>query len=172
MFRIIFLIFIILILIPSDIFTQNSQNLCTKINKNEKCNGKFSFECRTGKCSVDKTSCDYFKKLGFSLGSFFTSLSSQQYKLRKYQKFTSQIKQCPEIKTESKPENICLRKMNCFSFTFYAVFNNQSFRECQCIGKNSYSCGKRFCTADKNGCEYFKKKIVQHKIKLNQINNC
>ena len=105
------LVFVILIMIPSDIFPQNSQNFCTKKNKNEKCNGKFSFECRSGKCSVDKTSCDNFKKLGFSLSSFYTSLSAQQYKLRIYHKFSSKIKQCPELKTEWKPENVCLRKI-------------------------------------------------------------
>jgi len=126
----------ILILISSDIATQNSQNFCIKVSKKDKCSGKYSNS------------------------------------LKKYNKFNNQIKQCPPIKYEWQPKNVCLKKMNCYSFTFYAVFFNKNFRECRCLGENSYSCGSRFCTSDKHGCEHFKKKIIQHKEKLNQIEKC
>jgi len=162
----------ILILIPSDISTQNSQNFCVKVSKKDKCSGKYSYSCYSQKCSVDKVSCDQFMTMGFYLTSFFTSLSAQQNSLKKYNKFNNQIKQCPPIKYEWQPKNVCLKKMNCYSFTFYAVFFNKNFRECRCLGENSYSCGSRFCTSDKHGCEHFKKKIIQHKEKLDQIEKC
>ena len=164
------LVLVILVLIPSDISTQSSNNFCTRVNKNQKCNGKFSFDCFLLKCSVDKANCDQFLKLGFSFNSFFTSLSAQQNKLKKYQKLKKEIKRCSEFQYEWQPENVCLRKMNCFSFTFYSVYHK--LRECKCSGKHSHLCGQKFCSLDKEECEYFEKKIVPHKSKLNQIKKC
>lgn len=161
-------------LIPSVIWAVNSESLCAKSHKNETCGGQYSFACRSQKCAYNKEACDYFKHLGFSLSTFYTSLKTQQNKLKTYHKFVVKLNTCPAFKKQWKLEDVCLKRVNCFSFIFYAMFQSEKLklRECKCFGIHSYQCGKSFCTHDKNGCDRFRVEAGLNRIKLKKIKRC
>jgi len=144
-----------------------NHDFCMKVKNNE-CSGKFSYECKPDKCSIDMTSCLYFNSLVFVLSISKKSDSEK----KKFNDFKRYIINCPTVTPKMKPGDFCLNTSKCSSQNFNVVMNmwERTNTTCSCTGKHSYKCSENICSISIASCQHFKMekkmKECQKKVKL------
>ncbi len=131
-----------------------NHDFCMK-NKENKCKGKYSYECNSDKCSIDKSACQYFNSLTFVLNLQRTNKVKDR---KKFNEFKSAIKTCETHKNVWQTEDFCLNRMNCTVNEFDVIMRIWAFinQKCVCPKKHSFKCTHDVCSTDRYSCEHFK----------------
>ena len=151
-----------------------NHDFCMK--QTSKCSGKFSFECKPDKCSIDKKACDYFNSLAFVLNSYRWRTSYPEEK-KKFDSFKSLIKNCQLTRYEWKPADLCFKNSNdCQTLDLDVITGIRTIKSvgCSCAGKHSFKCGENVCSVDKRSCEHFQKngRATKMASKLKLVSSC
>ena len=124
-----FIIILALILLKNSIESINSDLFCKKV-KNENC---LKYDCGTDLCSVDKKSCNHFNVWQNIMKKY---LKKDNHRT-KYNKFMKNIKECNILQIDglNSPNHYCKKdNMN--------------------IVCEVYSCGKNYCSINKQSCDF------------------
>ena len=124
-----------------------------------RCSGRFKYECKPGKCSVDKQACEYFTSMAKVVNSYRHRVNYHEERKR-FNTFKSLIKKCPVIKYEWKAADFCLNKLkDCKKLDTDVITGLQMAKtvDCPCSGKHSYVCGKNVCSVDGTSCDHYQK---------------
>lgn len=117
----------------------------------------YPYACSLKGCARDKTACDDFINLGFSVRvKTFQTFNKQ---LKAYQQFFQRIKNCSLMVHEWNPSNVCLSGTECYYRKRLPLNSGDSFyikpTVCPCKGKFGFTCGSDYCSVHKESCNDF-----------------
>lgn len=125
----------------------------------------YNYECGQGICSIDRYSCQSLKLFSKVKD---TQKSEKNYRFFEnyYEKFLSQIKDCPKtpLKYKLNSNDLCLNARDCFQAIRLLWSSIIKKGECKCKGKYDYKCDSDYCASDKQACDHLKQ-IVRSKTK-------
>jgi hypothetical protein len=152
-----YIIFNLMIIQSYVLANLTNHDFCMKVNNKEnKCHGKFSYECKPDKCSIDRAACQYFNSLTFV--SNLPRINNEKDR-QKFNEFKRAIKTCEIRKYTLKMSDVCSKikcMINASHFDVLMGSWGTINKECACPKKHSFKCNHNVCSTDKNSCENFK----------------
>lgn len=130
-----------------------------------KCNGEYGYKCGLSYCTVDRDSCDDFRYSRFLFETVMNHYSNLE-KMGKYKKVIGVVKDCPLVKYNWTPKDVCINKDFCihkFAIPMrIGVVKVQKKIDCHCTGNYSYICGDDYCSINQAACDGFKLKDTKN----------
>jgi hypothetical protein len=166
-------------------FYDEQHDYQTKCEPN-KCHGKFSYDCVSNTCSLNRKSCNEYK---IALSRFLQIIndlkasdsvfsSKHLAETKTIKLFNRAIKNCVKKIFEFKKSDFCLNGKNCVQIGKEMIGFGLNYRslttikdvDCKCPIKHSFKCDK-YCAADSNACDYYKSNKKDKQF-LHRIKNC
>ena len=119
-----------------------------------KCQGDLAYQCKNNLCTVNKSMCKRFHKINETI----QSVKIDSVKREMYEKLTENITECPPVKYDLKPKDVCLNTKSCLYMETQMNIDTNGTKKllCPCVGKNSYYCGLHHCAVHSRACDTFK----------------
>ena len=122
-----------------------------------KCSAKYSYQCGSAYCTTDKLTCIDIHASGLFSENIPSSYSNLLH-MKKYKKVIESIKECPALKHDLNPTNVCVKQEYCAQKVSISmrirIVKITKRVHCQCDGNShSYQCGNDFCTKSKTSCD-------------------
>ena len=161
-------LFMIIFIIINPIFSLKTEDLCIK---NNKCKGKYGYDCGSKYCALSKQKCTDF----YSLSSFLVTLKGNLLK-QKITNTINTITKCPVVNYEWKSTDICLNVVNCqtrkslIHLLGKANINFVKHMTCVCAGNYKLQCDKKYCALNQDACDEFQD-LVENSVPI-RLSTC